>query len=245
MSTSRPLLLLVLLGSALVWAAAGELQWPARLLTTALLVPVPAALVMQARLVGDPASLPRLAVYASSAVSLIVLATATVAAAKTGGFSLHALGLALPGGWGTQLAWAVGCTAVAITITWVGHLLGLRETQLLFHLLPRTISERAAFLGLSVTAGFCEELVFRGFLITAIHAASGSLVLALLMSSLAFGVVHAYQEPGGIARATLLGLVLAAPLVITGSLAGAMLAHTAIDIIGGWWLGPRLLRSAD
>ena len=240
----RGILVLVVLGSVVVWAAAGELQWPARLMTTLLLVPVPAALVVQARLLGDPAALPRLPVYASSAASQVLLALATVVTAGAGGFRPFALGLAVPGGWCIQAAWAAGIILLAVGVNWASPWLGIRESALLFHLLPRTRRERLGFLALSLVAGFCEELVFRGFLITALAAASGSMVLALVVSAVAFGVVHAYQEPSGVARATLLGLVLAAPFVITGSLAAPMLAHAAIDVIGGFWLGPRLLRSA-
>jgi len=242
-STRRSLLLLVALGSALVWIASDELLWPARALTVLLLVPLPAALVLQARLVGDPAALPRLPVYASSAMAQLLLALLTLVAARAGGFQPYVLGLACPPNWLPVLGWATGITVLASGLTWTGHKLGVRESELLFHLLPRNRQERLSFLGLSLVAGLCEELVFRGFLITAIAAASGSMLLALLVSSAAFGVVHAYQEPSGVARATLLGLVLAAPFVFTGNLAASILAHAAIDVVGGWWLGPRLLQS--
>ncbi|NJD09280.1 MAG: CPBP family intramembrane metalloprotease [Gemmatimonadetes bacterium] len=241
-NSKRGLLLLLLLGSAVVWAASAELKWPVRLVTVLLLVPLPAALVIQARLLGDPAGLPRLSIYASSGATQLFLAAVAVFAALAGGFRPYALGLAVPVGWGTQLAWAAGVTALATVLNLVSERLGIRESALLFHLLPRTRTEKGAFVALSLTAGVCEEIVFRGFLITAVTAASGSLALALLISSLAFGVVHAYQEPSGVARATLLGLVLAAPFVLTGSLAASMLAHATIDLVGGFWLGPRLLR---
>lgn len=242
MSTRRGLLLLLLFAAAMVWAASGELRWTVRFVTTLLLVPLPAALVLQARMLGDPSGLPRIPVYASSGLSQLVLAAMAVAAALAGGFAPGTLGLAIPGGWAVQVAWAAGATLAAVAIDLASERLGFRESALLIHLLPRTGRERAAFLALSLTAGVCEEIVFRGFLITAVSVASGSLLLALLVSSVVFGVVHAYQEPAGVARATLLGLVLAAPFVITGSLAGSMLAHASIDVIGGFWLGPRLRR---
>ena len=241
MSTRRGLLLLVALGSALVWIASAELLWPARLATVVLLVPLPAAMVLQARFVGDPSVLPRLPIYASSALTQLLLALLTLVAARAGGFQPYVLGLSLPIRWLPALGWAAAITALASLLSWLSDLLGIRESALLYYLLPRTRQERLAFLGLSLVAGFCEELVFRGFLITAIATASGSMLLALLVSAAAFGVVHAYQEPSGVARATLLGLLLAAPFVFTGSLAASMIAHAAIDVIGGWWLGPRLL----
>jgi len=237
-----PLLLLVGGSAALVWTATGELPWPARALTTFLLVPLPALLLLQARLITDVADLPRLSLYASSAAAQWLLAVCTAVVAVASSITAYALGLDAPVSWTGQLAWAAALTAAAVGLNLASHRLGIRESPVLTHLLPRTRTERAAFVGLSLTAGFCEELVFRGFLITALYAASGSLVLALIVSSAAFGVVHAYQEPGGVARATLLGLLLATPFVLTGSLAASMVAHAAIDIVGGCWLGPRLLR---
>ena len=241
---NRSLLLLVAAGTAVVWAASGELRWPARALLSALLLPIPFLLVYQARELGRVTELPRLPVYASSAVAQWLLAAVTLLAARAGGFTAVALGLGPPHSWSVQLAWAAGLTAAGVGIMLASHALGLRESGVLSELLPRTRGERAAFVGLSVTAGVCEELVFRGFLIAALLTATASLPLALLLSSLAFGMVHAYQEPGGVARATLLALLLAAPLVLTGSLVAPVLAHTAIDVVGGLWLGERLTRGA-
>lgn len=239
---TRWLLVLVAAGAALVWAASPELRWPARAFMTFLLVPLPFLLVLQARHVESPELLPRTAIYASSAIALWLLAATTAVVARTGGFGPAALGLRPPLSWTAQLLWATALTAAGVGIMFAARALGIRESGTLVHLLPKTGRERVAFAGLSVTAGVCEELVFRGFLLAALLAASGSLTLALLVSSFAFGVVHAYQDPGGVARATLLGLLLAIPVVLTGSIAAPVLAHTAIDLIGGLWLGERLTR---
>jgi uncharacterized protein len=239
---SRPLLLLVVAGTAIVWAASAELRWPARALLSLLLLPLPFVMVQQTRMLEHVGALPRVPVYLSSAIAQWLLAGVTVLLALVSGFTPLALGLGAPHSWLVQLAWGAGLTVAGVSIMLASHALGIRESGLLAHLLPRTRAEKTAFVGLSITAGVCEEVVFRGFLIAALLTATASLPLALLLSSLAFGMVHAYQEPGGVARATLLGLLLAAPLVLTGSLAGAILAHTAIDVIGGLWLGERLTR---
>lgn len=238
----RRLLLLVVAGTAVVWAAAGELRWPARTLLSLLLLPVPFLLVQQARVLESMGPLPRVPAYASSAIAQWVLAGVTLLAARASGFTPLALGLQPPQSWPVQLAWAAGLTGAGVAAMLASHALGLRESAILAQLLPRTGRERLAFIGLSVTAGVCEEVVYRGFLIAALLTATASLPLALLLGSLAFGMVHAYQAPGGVARATLLGLLLATPLVLTGSLVAPVLAHIAIDVIGGLWLGERLTR---
>lgn len=237
------LFLTIAAAAALVWSVSGELAWPARAYLTFLLVPLPMLLILQARLIGDPAAIDRIPAYLSSAVALWVLALIALAAARASDISRYALGLVMPLSWTTQLAWTLALVGAATGLMYAAHALGIRETELLAHLLPRNTQERIGFIGLSLTAGICEELVFRGFLITALTMATGSLLIALGVSSLAFGVVHAYQDPNGVARATLLGMLLAAPYVLTGSLAAPILAHSLIDIIGGLYVGPRLTRS--
>lgn len=235
------LLFLLAAGVAVVWLASPELRWPARAFMAFLLVPMPYLMTLQAR-VPVPRNVPRAALYASSAAGLWALAVFATAAALGSGFSRLALGLAWPASLPTQLAWAAALTAAGVGTMFAARALGIRESELLAWLLPRSGPERVAFAGLSLTAGICEELVFRGFLITMLHTASGSLVLALVLSSLAFGVTHAYQDSGGIARATLLGLLLAAPFVLTGSLLAPVIAHIAIDLIAGLWLAERFTR---
>jgi membrane protease YdiL (CAAX protease family) len=68
------------------------------------------------------------------------------------------------------------------------------------------------------------------------------MTLAVIVSSGAFGVAHAYQQPAGELRAALLGLVLAVPLLTTGSILPAIAAHIAIDLLSGLWLARYLLR---
>jgi len=80
-------------------------------------------------------------------------------------------------------------------------------------------------LGMAVMSGLGEELFFRGLLVPA---------LGVVASSLLFGVLH--QVPGR-ARfvwaswATLMGLAFAAIFRLTGSLAGPVLAHVAINAV--------------
>jgi uncharacterized protein len=233
------------LGVAVVgmWLASPDLPSPARLLAVVLVTFLPALLLLQGRMLRDADldQLPRMGVYLSSSLSLWVLAVATVAIALTSGFTLATLGLVpLPP---LSLAmWSVALVAAALAVTLIGQALGSRETALLAHLLPRTRGEKLAWVGVSVTAGVCEELVFRSFLIPALHVITGSLWLAALLSSGVFGFLHGYQGVAGIVRTAVLGLVLAVPFLLTGSIIPSMIAHFAIDVIAGIWLADWLLR---
>ena len=110
-------------------------------------------------------------------------------------------------------------------------------------LIPHTAAEKGVFAGLSISAGICEEVAFRGFLLAALTSATGSAITALAVSSIVFGVMHSHQNPGGAARASVLGGVLAIPLIATGSLLPSIAAHALIDLAGGLWLHRWLLRS--
>jgi uncharacterized protein len=225
----------------LVWFNSGELSLPIRLWTTALLAGLPLLMVLQAQQLRDIDALPRRAAYLSSIISLWVLAAITVACAWLGGMRAADLGLlALPPL--TFILWTVGLTAAAVITVLGFHLAGFREAPVVEELIPVTQPERALFVGVSVTAGVCEEVVFRGFLIPALLLATGSLPLALLVSSAVFGVVHAYQQVPGALRATLLGALLAAPLLVHGSILPAIAAHALFDVIAGLWLSRFLLR---
>ena len=81
-------------------------------------------------------------------------------------------------------------------------------------------------------AGIWEELLFRGFLIWFLAPYAG-VVGAVAISTLAFGLGHAYQGWRGIPRTGVIGLILAAAYVAGGSLWWVMAAHALLDLYGG------------
>jgi membrane protease YdiL (CAAX protease family) len=104
--------------------------------------------------------------------------------------------------------------------------------------LPHTAREQSWFLALSVTAGFCEELLYRGYLPWFFAPWLGS-VGAMALVVLLFGIGHAYQGRSGAVRATLAGAFMAALVLVTNSLIPAMIVHALIDIGSGtvgYWL---------
>ncbi len=113
-----------------------------------------------------------------------------------------------------------------------------REPDLVYRLMPATPQERAwALMIVSPTAAFCEEFLFRGYLLTQLDSWIHSLAWAWIISSIAFGFAHFYQGWGGMIRAALLGALLAYPVVRWGNLYPAMLAHWTIDSVALLWLG--------
>jgi hypothetical protein len=98
--------------------------------------------------------------------------------------------------------------------------------------LPRTRSERRLFALVGVTAGVCEEWLYRGFFLAVVGAGLPGLptVLLVLVAGVAFGLAHAYQGTAGILTTGVLGGVLAGVYLSTGSLLLPMLLHAAIDL---------------
>lgn len=99
-------------------------------------------------------------------------------------------------------------------------------------ILPTTPRELRLFLALSVTAGICEEFLYRGFL-GWLLAPWLTLPGALLASSVAFGAAHAYQGPAKAVRTGVVGAMLAAVYLATRSLIPAMVLHALIDVGSG------------
>jgi uncharacterized protein len=99
-------------------------------------------------------------------------------------------------------------------------------------LVPGTRAERRWAWAVSISAGICEELLFRGLLITAGIAAGWPPIVAVLASSALFGLVHLYQGWLGMLLAPVLGLAMAWLYLPTGSLLFPIVLHALIDLRG-------------
>lgn len=115
-----------------------------------------------------------------------------------------------------------------------------RSAGSLARMLPADGRELAWFAGLSVSAGVCEELLYRGFLLWYLGAWAALAVpppyvfaVAAAGSSLVFGLGHAYQGPRNVLVTAVTGGFLAAVVWITGSLYAAMLVHALMDLHAG------------
>jgi len=229
--------------TALAWWAAPELHPAARAFTAFLLGFLPAFSVVQANAVSRLSELPgRTTLYAGTMIGLWGLAIATALVATAAHIDPRLLGV-VPLPWSTFVIWVVfglvGVSAIVVAF----KAFGIAETPMLQHLVPQTRVEKLVYVGVCVTAGICEELIFRGFLIAGLRAATGSLAMAVVLAAGAFGVAHAHQDAAGAGRAALLALVLSVPLLLTGSLYPGIAAHVIVDLAGGFWLARWLLRS--
>lgn len=106
-----------------------------------------------------------------------------------------------------------------------GHAVSIRS------LLPQQPSEVALWVLLSVSAGFCEEVVFRGYFLRQFAALTHSPWIALLMQALLFGISHGYQGLDSALKITIYGGLFGLLAVWRRSLRPGIVAHALTDIL--------------
>ena len=188
----------------------------------------------------------RLELYVSAAISQWALAVVGVVVLLLGPLSAFSVGFRrlAPA---TALIWAsalvaLSGAAILLSLFLERHGWWPAESELTHLLIPRTRREKAWSLLLVVpTAALCEEFLYRGLLLAQVTQWLHAGDWACAVSSLAFGLAHVYQGWSGVVRASLLGALLAYPVVHLGSLYPSMLAHGVIDAVALAWLGPKFL----
>jgi uncharacterized protein len=100
-------------------------------------------------------------------------------------------------------------------------------------MLPVQRSDLTGFMAVSITAGVCEEILFRGFLAWYFTDALGFWG-AHAASVILFGAGHAFLGASGAVRALLVGGLFAALYMWCGSLVPSMILHVLVDMTSGW-----------
>ncbi len=111
--------------------------------------------------------------------------------------------------------------------------LGPGQARSIGDLLPQGALEGLCWVALSLSAGFCEELAFRGYLQRQLQAWTGNAWAALLLQAVLFGVAHGYQGVMATARIALFGLLYGLVAQWRGSLRPGMVAHAWTDVFSG------------
>lgn len=108
-----------------------------------------------------------------------------------------------------------------------------REASLWY--LPATPWEHIAWLGAAGTAGFCEEVLFRGFALGELRRRWGrgwlGTVAAVAVTTAAFVVIHGLGQPlDDLLRRTAIGLLFAGLALWRGDLRGPIYIHFLTDV---------------
>jgi len=168
------------------------------------------------------------------------LVAVTVYVMLSAGRSLDVLWLRPPTGWRAGVGFALPLAYLALIVIQSAALakkpdsLAKLRTRLraLRALIPHTPIEYGLFMGLSVTAGICEEFIFRGYLVWVLQHWLG-LGGAAAASMVIFGLAHGYQGRAFAMRAFFAGVAMGLLALLTGSILPGMLLHALIDMGSG------------
>jgi uncharacterized protein len=100
-------------------------------------------------------------------------------------------------------------------------------------LTPVTGVEMMLFLVLSISAGICEELVFRGYLQQQFARMGRRVWAGVALSALVFGGAHGYEGIAGIVLISVYGAMFGVLALLRRGLRTGMIAHAWHDSISG------------
>lgn len=107
------------------------------------------------------------------------------------------------------------------------------QMQSLAWFMPKTKKQMFIFtIGLSVSAGICEELIFRGYILHELSEYFG-VTLAVILSSALFGLCHFYQGVFNVIRTFIIGIVFCLVYLSVETLIIPIILHILLDVYGG------------
>jgi membrane protease YdiL (CAAX protease family) len=147
---------------------------------------------------------------------------------------------------GRWTSWKQAATDVAIAapfwVLWTAtarftwHLIGpSHEPRGPLSFPPHGLLDISAWLALSATAGFCEEIMYRGYFQQQVRAITGSAAVAVVAQALLFGLGHTYQGWKPVFVITILGLLYGLLALWRRNLRSAMIAHAWSDMFEGYF----------
>jgi membrane protease YdiL (CAAX protease family) len=141
-------------------------------------------------------------------------------------------------GWSSLLGGTL--LSVGFWLVWEGSarlmhfLLGSSDTANVSAMLPRTVIEVLLWCAVSCTAGFCEEIVYRGYLQRQFTAWTGNAAAAIALQAAIFGASHGYQGLKQVLIISVLGALYGVLAYWRRSLVPGIAAHAWSDVYGGW-----------
>jgi len=189
----------------------------------------------------------KLVLYGSTIAAQWLITGLVVWRVLARGLSPGALGLANYSGASTIL----GSMALA-AIVGALHWLNLRRVGrspgkapelmrlLARRILPANSVELLPYCALAVTAGVCEEFLYRGFAMAALSRVGFPAWSVVLLTAVLFGLAHVYQGRSGIGGTFVMGILFGIIRLVYDTLVPVMLVHIVVDLVAGI-AGPRYL----
>ncbi|MBE3561289.1 MAG: CPBP family intramembrane metalloprotease [Ktedonobacteraceae bacterium] len=157
------------------------------------------------------------------------------------------IGLQMPTSWFATVFWFL-LFGLFILVTIIGYKRLIRQPedfkqiqeQAAVKLLPKSSQERWLWIAAAITAGVSEEILYRGFLLfylTLLWPGAHPLV-AIVLSGLVFGLGHFYQGWQGSVITGVIGALLMAVYITSGSLLVAIVIHALVDLRALFFVPP-------
>ncbi|MBT9331695.1 CPBP family intramembrane glutamic endopeptidase [Paracidobacterium acidisoli] len=129
---------------------------------------------------------------------------------------------------------AVFWIAASILLVLIGSLLRLVHLSAPAKTIaPQSLLEIILWIALSISAGICEEFVFRGYMLQQFTALTHRLWAGILISSILFGLSHGYEGAAGMIAITAYGAMFCALTLSRRSLRPGIIAHAWHDSFSG------------
>jgi membrane protease YdiL (CAAX protease family) len=166
----------------------------------------------------------------------LVVALVVAGVRRSGASVLSVLGEHWRSAWQVlrDIGIAIGFWITAAMVLWgIGWLLRIAEVGRAVSMLPQRGIELAVWIALSVTAGICEETIFRGYLQRQFMALTKSAPAGILLSAATFGAAHAYQGLRMTILIAVYGAMFGMLAYWRGSVRPGMIAHAWQDSLNG------------
>jgi CAAX protease family protein len=115
----------------------------------------------------------------------------------------------------------------------ISYLLNPETPKAMTTMMPQTWFEVILWVLMSITAGFCEEVIFRGYLLRQFSALTRSVVGGIILQAVLFGLSHGYQGWKLMLLISIYGACFGVFARWRRSLRPGMLAHALEDAAGG------------
>jgi len=132
--------------------------------------------------------------------------------------------------WG--LSFMLASYAILSGLAWLMARIGLPLSGEIRLLVPEGVVGKIVWVLVSFTAGFCEEIGFRGYVMSRLRILGRfrGWLWPSVISAIAFGSCHVYQGVAGFILIAIYGLMFSALYIRTGRLWPCIIAHSLWDL---------------
>lgn len=194
---------------------------------------IPIAAWMSKKALDQGVRVERLDFYLETVIIQTVLVALSLWVGRSNELTIR---IAPDGGLQTLIAAAI-LTAVALGALVVGWRFSSSDRrERLRMIVPFSRDERVAWVGVSITAGIAEEVIYRAVMFGLILAWTGNVWLAAVIAAALFAVAHLVQGWVAVVIVFVYGLLFQFLYSTSGSLFAPVVVHVLYDLLAGFMI---------